>query len=193
MDSINVSTQAASHQTAPFALKSSLWEEWPEPLQYVSVPYRFSASSLGSPFRCPIRSFARASELHVAIGPGIPSLIGTAIHTMVERGIQTHSKTLRERIESLESVIKEHLERLPPAQRRGVLPLVGKYRDMAARSLAAASFWSIDSMNDGSVVRRDFPNGSNTCKAVKRQSSQWPRQRESSRLIEGNRSRGITS
>lgn len=184
MDSINVSTQAASHQTAPFALKSSLWEEWPEPLQYVSVPYRFSASSLGSPFRCPIRSFARASELHVAIGPGIPSLIGTAIHTMVERGIQTHSKTLRERIESLESVIKEHLERLPPAQRRGVLPLVGKYRDMAARSLAAASFWSIDSMNDGSVVRRDFPNGSNTRKAVKRQSSQWPRQRESSRLIE---------
>lgn len=184
MDSINVSSQAASHQAAPFALKSSLWEEWPEPLQYVSVPYRFSASSLGSPFRCPIRSFARVGELRVAMGPGIPSLIGSAIHTLVERGILTHSKPFRERIESLEYVIKDHLERLPPAQRRGVLPLEGKYRDMAARSLAAASFWSIASINDGSVVRRDFPNRSSTCKAVKGHSSQWPRQLECSRLIE---------
>ncbi len=184
MDRIDVSTQADSNQAAPFALNSSIWEEWPEPLQYVSVPYRFSASSLGSPFRCPIRSFARAGELHAAIGPGIPSLIGSAIHTLVERGNLTYPKRLRERVESLEAVMKEHLERLPPAQRRGVLPLEGKYRDMAVRSLAAASFWSITSINDGSEVRGDFPNRSSSFKAVKRQSSQWPRQPESSRLIE---------
>ncbi len=184
MDHIDVSTQAAFHQAAPFALNSSIWEEWPEPLQYVSVPYRFSASSLGSPFRCPIRSFARAGELHAAIGPGIPSLIGSAIHTLVERGNLTYPERLREGIKSLEAVMKDNLERLPPAQRRGVLPLEGKYRDMAARSLAAASFWSIASMNDGSEVRRDIPKRSSSFKAGNRQSSQWPRQLESSRLIE---------
>lgn len=102
----------------------------------------------------------------------------------MERGNLTHPTQLHERIKSLEAVIKENLERLPPAQRRGVLPLEGKYRDMAARSLAAASFWSTTSINDGSEVRRDFSNRSSSFMAEKRQSSQRPRQLEPSRLIE---------
>jgi hypothetical protein len=184
MDRIDVSAQASSNPAAPFSLNSSIWEEWPELLQSVSVPYRFSASALGSPFRCPIRSFGKAGELHGAMGPGIPSLIGSAIHTLMQGGNLSRLEPLRERIESLEAVMKQYLERLPPAQRRGVLPLEGQYRAMAARSLAAASFWSGPTKTDGSEGRRDIPNRSGPFKAEQRQSSQLPRGNQSSCLIE---------
>lgn len=184
MDRIDVSTYATSHQATPFDLKSSIWEEWPEPLHYVRVPYRFSASSLGSPFRCPIRCFTRAGELHAATAPGISSLIGSAIHTLVERGNLTRPERLRERLKTLEAVIKDNLELLPPAQRRGVLPLEGKYRDMAARSLAAACFWSLGSMNFGSEASRDFPERFSSFNAAKKRSFQLTKQMEFSHLIE---------
>lgn len=184
MDRINVSTQAPSTTAAPFPLKSSIWEEWLEPLQSISVPYRFSASTLGSPFRCPIRSFAKAGELHAAMGPGIPSLIGSAIHTLVEHGHLTRPERLRERIASLEVVMQRNLERLPPAQCRGVLPLEGHYRAMAARSLTAVAFWSDANKNDESDERRDVSNRSSSFKVGQCQSSQLPSKIEPLRLVE---------
>lgn len=133
---------------------TSIWEEWPELLKTVRVPKMFSASALASPFQCPIQSFGKAHDLPGAMGPGIPSLIGSAIHTLLERGSLRYTSGIRDQLVLLESVINENLTRFQPAQRRSILPLDGQYRTMAARSLATASMLAVTAKKDNKEARR---------------------------------------
>ena len=101
------------------------------------------------------------------MGPGVSSLIGSGIHLLVQRGVHLSRCTLKEQIELLESAIKEKLERLPDSQKRGILPLDGNYRTIAARSLAAATFWA-DAGKTNDWAMETIKDNSNTCDSFKR-------------------------
>ena len=184
MDRVNVPTQAPAHSSASYSLNPTIWEEWPELLDSVKVPHYFSASALASPFRCPIRSFGKAANFHGVMGPGIASLIGSAIHALIEDGILPCQEPLQEQIELLEVTIQKNLERFPPSQSLGVLPLEGKYRAMAVRSLAATSCWAVDKNNFRSAERRTYPMNSGLFKAGQRHLSQSRSEIQSSLLVE---------
>lgn len=163
---------------------TSIWEEWPELLQTVRVSKRFSASALASPFQCPIQSFGKADDLPGAMGPGIPSLIGSAIHTLLQRGSLQHTRGVRDQIVLLESVINESLTRFQPAQRRDILPLDGQYRTVAARSLASASMWAVTAKKDEKEAGRMCLPNYETCQDNQSRRSQMQREIRTSFLVE---------
>ena len=165
-------------------MNPSIWEEWPDLLQYVIVPYRFSASALDRPFRCPISSFGKADELPGAIGPGIQALIGTAIHSLLQWRTLPYLKSLSERIEALEDCMRPILERLPATQYREVLPLTGQYREMAARSLAAAVGMNVVTKNHPTRTQRDYPLHTLSPKSLLYQAIQMPKEIEPAVLFE---------